>query len=93
MYYIVYISTNIHMLRDNVNLNFRVPPTFHRDFKVAAAERHISMVELLHLAFAILQRQPTEAMSREYGAGTVAAPDRENLLKGDDDLKDFLRSG
>jgi len=36
-------------------LNFRVPPQFHREFKLYAVEHDMSMVQLLQEAFALVK--------------------------------------
>ena len=38
-----------------VPLNFKVPPTFRRDFKITAAQRGVDMVEQLYKAYALLK--------------------------------------
>ena len=38
-------------------MNFRVPETFHREFKVYAVQHGMSMVDLLQKSFAVFRKQ------------------------------------
>ena len=38
-------------------MNFRVPETFHREFKLYAVQHGISMVDLLQQSFALFRKQ------------------------------------
>ena len=38
-------------------MNFRVPETFHREFKLYAVQHAMSMVDLLQESFAVLRKQ------------------------------------
>lgn len=38
-------------------MNFRVPETFHREFKIYAAQHGMSMVDLLQESFAVFRKQ------------------------------------
>lgn len=38
-------------------LNFRVPETFHREFKIYAAQQGMSMVDLLQASFAQFRKR------------------------------------
>jgi hypothetical protein len=38
-------------------MNFRVPPEFHREYKVFAAQHGMSMVELLQESFRLMRDQ------------------------------------
>ena len=39
------------------SLNFRVPPAFHREFKLYAVQNGMSMVDLLQKSFILLKKQ------------------------------------
>jgi hypothetical protein len=38
-------------------MNFKVPESFHREFKLYAVQHGMSMVELLQESFAVLRKQ------------------------------------
>jgi len=38
-------------------MNFKVPESFHREFKLYAVQQGMSMVELLQESFAVLRKQ------------------------------------